>query len=91
MLPDLTFELDLQARCPIAFMARGARGSFFGLDQRLLEGDLRALNGTSAGTNAQLYLPQGESPRCIRTRGNAQRMALRPCNARYPVAENRAH
>jgi hypothetical protein len=32
VLPDLAFELDLQARCPKAFIAHGTRSSL-GLDQ----------------------------------------------------------
>jgi hypothetical protein len=40
VLPDLAFELDLQARRPKVFTAHGARSSF-GLDQRLLERGVR--------------------------------------------------
>ena len=36
VLSDLAFELDLQARCPITFIAHRARDSF-GLDQGFLE------------------------------------------------------
>jgi hypothetical protein len=36
VLSDLAFELDLQARCPIAFITHRARDSL-GLDQGFLE------------------------------------------------------
>ena len=36
VLSDLAFELDLQARCPIAFLTHRARDSF-GLNQGFLE------------------------------------------------------
>ena len=36
VLPNLAFELELQARRPKAFITHGTRGSL-GLDQRLLE------------------------------------------------------
>ena len=62
MLSDLTFELDLQARCPIAFMAHGARGSFFGLDQRLLEGDLRAFKRDECKDKRTALFATGEKP-----------------------------